>query len=144
VGFSPSERLETDEDYALTIRNLTLDDSGNYTCLVLTSNLTTSSSGYLKVLELNTTRKEESSSIPWWVLVLVILSVTAGLLMASLVLGLLFFLARTCFARIRGEKGSYDPRMGLMEQARTDVVYRVRKMSSRGFGRRENKKGFLK
>merc|ERR1711892_1140144 len=36
VDFSNTKRIDTDENYALRIKNVTLSDSGTYTCVAKT------------------------------------------------------------------------------------------------------------
>ena len=50
VGFPRSERIETDENYGLTISNLTFADSGTYTCVATTPTSMATDSGLLTVV----------------------------------------------------------------------------------------------
>ena len=49
VGFSKSERINTDENYALRIKNATFDDSGVYTCIAETTTSQATAHGELTV-----------------------------------------------------------------------------------------------
>ena len=63
VGFPRSERIETDENYGLSIKNLSFADSGTYTCVASTPTSMATDSGLLTVVGVGPSLDEEEESL---------------------------------------------------------------------------------
>ena len=63
VGFPRSERIETDENYGLSIKNLSFADSGTYTCVASTPTSMATDSGLLTVVGVGPSLEEDEDFV---------------------------------------------------------------------------------